>query len=139
MTTNITGSCLCGAVRYEITKQPVWANNCHCSRCRKTRGSAFASNLVIGPDGFQFLQGESELHYYKPPEAERFTHAFCRHCGATMPWLNKAHGIMVVPMGSLDDDPGIMPLANIFVDSKASWFTITDDLPKHPGPLGSIR
>lgn len=139
MTTSITGSCLCGAVRYEITKQPVWAHNCHCSRCRKTRGSAFASNLVISPDGFRFLQGESELQSYRPPTAERFTHAFCRHCGATMPWFNKAHDIMIVPMGSLDDDPGVMPLANIFVDSKAPWFIITDDLPKNPGPPGSAK
>jgi hypothetical protein len=133
----ITGSCLCGAVGYELTQDPPWAHNCHCSRCRKTRGTAFASNLFVPIDGFRFTRGEDLLLSYKPPEAERFTHVFCRQCGSSLPWLNQARGIAVVPMGSLDDDPGIVPHAHIFVDSRASWFTITDDLPQHPGLPGA--
>lgn len=134
---NVTGSCLCGAVRYELTQEPAWAHNCHCSRCRKTRGSAFASNLFVARDGFRFSQGEDQLQSYKPPEAERFTHVFCRRCGSSLPWLNESRGVVVVPMGSLDEHPGITPRANIFVESKAPWFTITDDLPQNPGPPGS--
>jgi hypothetical protein len=134
---NVTGSCLCGAVRYELTQAPAWAHNCHCSRCRKTRGAAFSSNLFVGRDGFRFVEGEDQLQTYKPPGAERFTNVFCRQCGSNMPWLNESNGLMVVPMGSLDDNPGMTPLANIFVDSKASWFTITDELPRNPGPPGS--
>jgi hypothetical protein len=83
-------------------------------------------------DGFRFLQGEDQLQSYKPPDAQRFTHAFCRRCGATLPWRNESRGMVVVPMGTLDDDPGIAPLANIFVASRAPWFTITDDLPQYP-------
>ena len=44
---NVVGGCLCGGVRYELTAEPSWAHNCHCSRCRKTRGSAFAANLFV--------------------------------------------------------------------------------------------
>jgi hypothetical protein len=134
---NTPGSCLCGAVRYELTQEPVWAHNCHCSRCRKSRGSAFAANLFVPRDGLRWLQGEDQVLSYKPPDAERFTHAFCRHCGSSLPWLNATHGLMVVPMGSLDEAPGIAPRAHIFVESKAPWFAITDDLPQNPGPPGS--
>jgi hypothetical protein len=133
----VTGSCLCGAVRYELTQDPAWAHNCHCSRCRKTRGSAFASNLFVALDGVRFSRGGDQLQSYKPPDAERFTHVFCRHCGSSLPWVNEARGVVVVPMGSLDEHPGITPRANIFVESKAPWFTITDDLPQHPGPPGA--
>lgn len=136
---SITGSCLCGAVRYELTKPPVRAHNCHCSRCRKSTGAAFASNVFVPLDGFRFSQGENELVSYKPPEAERFTHAFCRHCGGAMPWPNQSRGVMVVPMGSLDEHPGITPAAHIFVDSKAPWFTITDGLPQDPGARGATK
>ena len=129
----IQGSCLCGTVRYELTQDPLWAHNCHCSRCRKTRGAAFASNLFVARDGFRFSQGEDQVRSYKPPGAERFTHAFCAKCGSSLPWLNASRGVVVVPMGGLDQHPGTTPRANIFVDSMASWFTITDDLPKHPG------
>jgi hypothetical protein len=51
--------------------------------------------------------------------------------------LDESRGIAIVPMGTLDEDPHISPRANIFVDSKAPWFTITDDLPQSSGPPGS--
>ncbi|HXC52362.1 MAG TPA: GFA family protein [Candidatus Limnocylindrales bacterium] len=133
----IPGSCLCGAVRFEVTGDPLWAHNCHCSRCRKTRGAAFASNLFIGEDGFRYIEGESEVRSYKPPGAERFTHAFCTRCGSSMPWRNESRAMVVVPMGCLDGDPGIEPRANIFVESKATWFAITDALPQSPAAPGS--
>ena len=129
----ITGSCLCGTVRFALTGAPVWAHNCHCSRCRKSRGAAYASNVFVTGDAFRWAQGEVELQSYRPPDAERFTHAFCRRCGSSMPWLNEANGLVVVPMGALDVDPGTGPLAHIFVASKAPWHAITDELPQHPG------
>ncbi|MCG8590212.1 MAG: GFA family protein [Proteobacteria bacterium] len=128
----ITGSCLCGAIRYEVTGEPVWAHNCHCRRCRKIRGTAFASNLFVPLADFRFAQGEDLLGSYKLPEAERFTHVFCRTCGSSLPFRNEARGVAVIPMGSLDDDPGREPGAHIFVASKANWFTITDSLPQYP-------
>ena len=67
---------------------------------------------------------------------ERFTHVFCKVCGSSLPFLNEARGGAVVPMGSLDDDPGHLPSAHIFVGSKALWFTITDSLPQHQSQIG---
>jgi hypothetical protein len=127
----IRGSCLCGAVSYELTGAPVWAHNCHCQRCRKIRGSAFASNLFVPLDAIRYTRGEDLLESFKLPEAERFTHVFCKACGSSLPFLNTDRGVVVVPMGSLDDDPEHPPQAHIFVDSKAPWFTITDSLPQY--------
>lgn len=126
------GSCLCGAVAFELTADPTWAHHCHCSRCRKSRGAAFATNLFVPEDGFRFTKGEDLVRTFQPPDAERFTSAFCSVCGSSLPWFNRMHGNVVVPMGVLDDDPGIQGLANIFVASKAPWFEITDDLPQFP-------
>ena len=133
----LTGSCLCGEVRYKLTQEAVWAHSCHCSRCRKSSGSAFASILFFPLDALLYLKGEEHLRSYKVPEAERFTHVFCRRCGSTLPFVNRARGLVVVPMGSLDDDPRYAPRAHIFVGSKAPWSSITDDLPQHPTALGS--
>ncbi len=131
------GSCLCGAVRYEISQPPEWSHHCHCSRCRKATGATFASNLFVPLDALRFVEGEAHVRSFKPPEAERFTHAFCEICGGTLPFPNPARGRFVVPMGSLDDDPGIRPQAHIFVSSRAPWDEITDALPQHPDALGS--
>jgi hypothetical protein len=64
------------------------------------------------------------------PDARYFTTVFCRRCGAKMPRLSPERGIAVVPMGSLDDDPGMRPQRHIYVGSKAPWHDITDDLPQ---------
>ena len=131
------GSCLCGAVRYELSAAPDWSHHCHCSRCRKSTGAGFASNLFVPIDALRFTAGEAEVRRYKLPEAERFTHAFCARCGGNLPFRNEPRGRAVVPMGSLDDDPGYRPRAHIFVDSKPAWTSIGDDLPRHSEALAS--
>ena len=128
----VKGSCLCGAVAYEYRGEPVRAHNCHCKRCRKIRGTPFAANLFVPVEAFRFTRGESEVRSYKLPEAARFTHAFCGICGSSLPVAFPSRGVAVIPMGSLDDDPGLTPERHIFVDSKAPWETITDALPQHP-------
>jgi len=139
MSAKLTGGCLCGAVRYELSEAPVWSHNCHCSRCRKSGGAAFASNLFFPQQALSFSKGEELLSAFKVPEAERFTHVFCSRCGSTLPFSNEARGLVGVPMGSLDGDPGFSPRVHIFADSKAPWFTITDTLPQHPEALGSAK
>lgn len=129
----VPGSCLCGEVAFEITGAPIRVVHCHCSRCRKARGSATAANLVVAIDGLRFTRGTELLTSYKVPEAKFFTHTFCRACGSSMPRVDEARGIVVVPMGSLDEDPEVRPQAHIFAASKAPWHDIHDDLPRFPG------
>lgn len=135
--TILRGGCLCGAVRYELTAAPIWAHNCYCSRCRKATGASFASNLFVPLEALRYTEGEQRLRSFQPPDAERFRHVFCEVCGSTLPYRNEARGRVVVPMGSLDGDPGTRPQAHIFVDSRAPWVEIADDLPQHPAALGS--
>lgn len=126
----IRGSCLCGAVAYESAGAPLRAWNCHCSRCRKGRGAAHASNLFGPLGGTRFTRGEDRLVAYKVPAALRFTQVFCRTCGSPMPRLDPDRDIAVIPMGSLDGDPGVRPSRHIFTASKAPWFEIADGLPQ---------
>src|SRR5437667_2060040 len=133
------GSCLCGSVAYEIADRvPGPIANCHCSRCRKGRSAAHASNLFVELARFRWLRGEGLLVSYQVPEAHRFTQVFCRTCGASAPRVDAERGRVVVPAGSLDDDPGAREELHIFVGSKAPWYEIADDLPRHeaypPGP-----
>lgn len=125
------GSCLCGAVTYVVDGEPKMAWNCHCSRCRRVRSAAHASNLFTTADGVRFTRGEDHRGSYKVPDAARFTSAFCRTCGSPMPRVIPELGMAVVPMGTLDDHPGFLPLAHIYVGSKAPWFAIADALPQN--------
>ena len=125
------GSCLCGGVTYVVEGQPLRCHNCHCSRCRKGRSAAHASNLFTPVDGVRFTRGADLLVSYKLPEAQRFTQTFCRTCGSLLPRIDQSRGIAVIPMGSLDDDPGFRPQSHIFVGSKAPWYAIADNLPQY--------
>lgn len=125
------GSCLCGGIAFEVTGEPVWSVHCHCTRCRKARGAAFASNLVTRADGVQVLRGEDLMVSWKVPEARWFTTVFCRRCGGKVPRFCRERDLAIVPMGALDDAPAIRPQAHIFVGSKAPWDVVTDDLPQY--------
>lgn len=127
----VRGSCLCGGVRYRLEAPPALARHCHCGRCRKARAAAHATNLLLAAEGVRFTRGEELLRSYKVPEARFFTVAFCATCGGGLPRVDRERGIAVVPMGALDDDPGIRPGSHIFVGSRAPWFEIRDGLPQH--------
>jgi len=125
------GSCLCGTVTYEVAGPPARLVHCHCSRCRKARGAAHASNAFWPIAAFRWLNGETRTRHYKVPEAQFFTTCFCVVCGAKTPRLDASRDIAVVPAGALDHDLGMRPQMHIFVASKAPWFEIADDLPRH--------
>lgn len=131
-TAHACGSCLCGEVAFEITTPPMMMFQCHCSRCRKARSAAHGANVFYKAEGFSWTRGESLVREYKVPEALHYTVAFCGQCGAAVPRVARDRGIVVVPVSSLDTDPGMRPMAHIFVDSKAPWFEITGTMTQYP-------
>ncbi|HKJ08278.1 MAG TPA: GFA family protein [Gammaproteobacteria bacterium] len=131
MLTDITvkGGCLCGAVRYEVTGEPARFYHCHCQRCRKATGTGHASNVMLKADSIRWLGDESLLRSYKLPEVERFGTHFCSNCGSLMPREVPALGMVLIPAGSLDSEPGIEPMSHIFYDSRAPWSCADGGLP----------
>ena len=127
--TTIRGSCLCGAVKYEVTGEPQRFFHCHCSRCRKATGTGHASNLFVQPGMLKWLSGEEQIRAFKVPEAKRFTNSFCTTCGSRLPRQAKDTNIVMIPAGSLDDEAPISPQARIFSGSRASWSCDGDGLP----------
>jgi len=124
------GSCLCGEVAYEITTPPLRMYYCHCSRCRRGRSAAHAANVFYKAEGFRWARGAELVREFQMPGAQYFATAFCSNCGSAVPRVSVERNVAVVPAGSLDSDPGIAPAGHIFVDSRAAWDQITDDLPQ---------
>ena len=127
----VGGSCLCGKVAYHVEGPIELIRHCHCSRCRRARSAAHATNGFVDPARFRYVRGEELLASYKIPEAERFTQTFCRDCGSPMPRAVLGRPFVLIPMGSVDGDPGSRPREHIFVGSKAPWYEIPDSLPQH--------
>jgi hypothetical protein len=127
----VRGGCNCGAVAFEYEGAPILCRNCHCSRCRKGRSAAHASNLGTKLAQLRWTRGEDRVALYKVPDAKFFAQAFCTGCGSKLPRVDASRDLAVIPLGSLDDDPGVRPSEHIFVNSKAPWFEIADALPQH--------
>jgi hypothetical protein len=124
----IRGSCLCGAIRFEIDRVRA-LTHCHCANCRKLCGAAFASYAHVDKDKFRWISGEDMLaRYESSPGSSRVR---CKVCGCQAPGQAPYLPTMSIPAGLLDDDPGVRPMLHVFTSSKAPWWTIADDLPQH--------
>jgi len=125
----VRGSCLCGRVRYEIDAPLGTALHCHCSMCRKAQGSAFRTRAAVARSSFRFRSGEELLtRYESSPGTFR---CFCSVCGSPVAsFFAGDPGTIGLPLGALDDDPGVRPVCHVHVASKAPWYEITDALPQ---------
>ena len=119
---------MCGAVRYTVADEFIYAANCHCSGCRRATGSAFKPFAGIQRFKLSIIAGRDSLMIFGD-ESSHDTR--CKVCGSLLFSVVRDGAFVHVAMGTLVDDPSIRPTAHIFVGSKAPWFTITDDLPRY--------
>ena len=128
-TETLTGSCLCGAVRYTATGDAQYFFHCHCSRIRKASGTGHASNLFL-KGTITWESGQEHISSFKVPDAERFTNTFCGCCGGRVPRFLEPFGMVFIPAGSLDTEPAMWPQARIFSGSRTAWSCGTSELPE---------
>ena len=131
MPNTVRGSCLCGGVRFEVETPFIRANHCHCSRCRKHSGTAVCTQARVWKEQFHLLRGRELIRVYG--EGEGAVKAFCSTCGSSLFGGTWPEGPQVsIRMGAFDDDPGIKPQFHTYVDSRAAWDEIVDELPRYP-------
>jgi hypothetical protein len=129
MSDHHSGSCLCGAVRFEITGEFEHFYLCHCRHCRKDTGSAHGANLFSSTATLKWLSGEDQVRAFNLPNT-RHRHCFCSTCGSALPDLQMDGKLLKVPAGSLDTDVLNRPDAHIFFASKANWDEALEQIPK---------
>jgi hypothetical protein len=127
----VTGGCLCGGVRYEVTEPLVAMTYCHCTRCQRRTGTAASPQARIEPGSLRFVQGEELVKGWKPPDG--YEKCFCSNCGSQLLSKNPEGVIVSVRMGTLDEDPGLTPKHRQYVAYAATWEPIPDDgIPHYP-------
>lgn len=133
MTKPVTGGCMCGAVRYELSADPFFSGNCYCRSCQKAGGGAMASAMGV-PKAALKITGKIRYFDVTADSGNTASRGFCPTCGSRVVSKNSGHPeMMALTAGSLDD-PGIFkPGADIFVDKAPSWVHMDPDLPKFPG------
>lgn len=122
------GSCLCGAVSFEVDGELEAPDACHCSQCRKQSGHYWASTNV--PRASLRIAGEDRVNWFQSSEKAR--RGFCSLCGSTLFWDVPSKDWMSVSMGAFDKPTGTELAIHIFTADKGDYYEIADGLPQRP-------
>ena len=122
----VTGSCLCGGVRFEVAEPFERVSQCHCASCKKLSGGPGTVSGHARSDAIRISSGAELLRSYQPPEGSAKT--FCVNCGSNLfggGWPDSE--LASVRLSALDTPPEENSDRHIFVRSAAPWETLPDD------------
>lgn len=123
------GGCLCGAVRYECSAEPVINGHCHCVDCRRSSGTGHCSHMGV-PEAAVKIDGETALYEAPADSGNIVGRRFCPTCGAAVYSVNSGMaGLVFLRASSLDDPELFKPQVIVYTRSRPSWDKIDPDLP----------
>lgn len=121
----VSGSCLCGAIEFELVGS-FEVSHCYCSRCRKKTGASRATGMLVKPSQVRFSKGEEQIRRWYLPSARSFGTSVCSVCGSLVPHLTRSGATMIVPAGAIDDDLPVKPSAHYQWSSRANWVELDE-------------
>ncbi|HEV2364733.1 MAG TPA: GFA family protein [Caulobacteraceae bacterium] len=131
----ISGGCLCGRVRYACATAPLMGGICYCRDCQHASGGPFAAVVVL-PDDALAISGQLAEFKSSADSGNTITRKFCPECGSQILWSGPAApGMVVIPVGSLDNPDLFRPTASFYTSSAPRWapqFPDTERYPKGP-------
>ncbi|MEM9386573.1 MAG: GFA family protein [Pseudomonadota bacterium] len=125
----IRGRCECNEVRFEVAGEIVDFGHCHCTQCRRLHGAAFATFAAVDRKDFRYVAGEALVRSYT--SSWRNERKFCSRCGSSiLVDPQDEPGVLYLSMSTIEGDPPKPRAYHAWVDSKAPWHDIDDDLAK---------
>lgn len=127
------GGCACGAVRYEITAEPLRGFQCQCRDCQRDTGGGHASVMVF-PSAALKIEGTINEYLRVADSAAPKRKGFCSSCGS--PLYNKPQNkpdMIGIYVGTLDDPSIFQPQLVMFASRGHDWDFLDPELPKLPG------
>ena len=114
------GSCLCGAVAFEVDKIPESYRACHCTACRKS-GGHYWSAFSVANDDFRFTEDRGLKWYRSSDWAER---GFCKVCGGNLFYHMLKEDRYMMAVGAFDDQSGFELQRQVFIDEKPGFYDL---------------
>ena len=126
MTDRLSGGCFCGAVRFDVDGPEKFACFCHCHSCQHAAGAPVVAWATYARDAFRVTDGKLHTCSSSPG----VTRGICSDCGTSISYEHVDRpGEIDLTLNSLDDPSAPVLKAHIWVEDKAPWFEIGDDLP----------
>ncbi len=121
MTAPFQGGCMCGAIRYEVSSEPMAVMDCHCRDCQYASGGSHTTAVVVPGPAFRLTKGTPKRFTVKGDSGQDITRSFCGDCGSPL-FSEPAGGqIWVVKAGSLDDPSWLQVAGALYTKSAQPW------------------
>ena len=123
-----TGKCLCGAVTFETSGDPIATAVCHCDHCQRQSGGAFSVNVVMHESQLK-INGELRTYEERGENNDDVyvRRKFCPTCGSpVVSELAKTAGVLAVKAGLLDDRSGVKPTVEVWCVDRQPWVSLPD-------------
>jgi hypothetical protein len=124
------GGCLCGAVRYRVTGQPIVVWVCHCTFCKRRTGTAFGLSAYFDEAAVQIISGELKVYQYRSDENNRWLKMeFCPTCGTTVTGTAEGlPGARFITGGTFEEPDWIKPTSHAWTRSALHWMAFPPDV-----------
>ena len=122
------GGCACGAVRYEVSAEPLMVMDCHCRECQRTTGSAHATSVIVPKDSFKLVRGSPKKYSYKGDSGNQVHRYFCENCGSPLFNEPEIAPFNAVKAGSLDDPSWLKKSGALYTSAAQPWAHIDPNL-----------
>lgn len=123
------GGCLCGAVRYSVSRAPRTIYACHCTDCQRGTGSAFGVSLVVDRSAVALTKGRPAPYAAQMSDGRSKQGMMCTNCGTKL-WAESLRNrdFLILRPGTLDERSWVKPIAHIWTRSAHPWFRFPDDV-----------
>ena len=124
-----TASCRCGQLTATVTGEPVRVSVCHCLKCKKRSGSAFAVQ-ARWPGERVTVAGKAKTFVMVADSGNRGTYHFCPECGSDVFYENegKFDGLVAIPLGAFEDPYFASPAYSVWEGRKCDWVEVVGDM-----------
>ncbi|NEX61215.1 GFA family protein [Noviherbaspirillum galbum] len=121
------GRCLCGAVHYRISADPVAVRLCWCRDCQRLAANGTVNALV--PTAALDISGTVADFTSTADSGNQITRRFCPSCGSHLFANSSARPqLTVVRVGTLDDPSSVKPAVNMWAASAPAWACLDTSL-----------
>ena len=129
MENTLSGGCLCGAVRYEVTGEPINSFFCHCRDCQRHFGSAFFPGIRVSMSALRVVQGTLAGYRKVGASGNEITRQFCPTCGSSLFTIPaKMPDSIAISVSTLDDPTVFHPRVHIWAHAEWDWARLEDGL-----------
>jgi hypothetical protein len=135
----LTGGCVCGAVRYESSAEPIMMVRCHCRDCQRITGGPYVPAVIFPYDSFRLTQGVIERYATDSEGGGHNLRGFCPKCGSRLTGAeDQARGIIGVLASSLDDPSIFAPKLETYLADAQPWDVLDPKTPKYPKNISQL-